>query len=348
MDRPKVSVLMSVYNGERYLRESVESILNQNFSHFEFVIVDDGSTDSTSEILENYARQDKRLRLVANASNLGLTRSLNRGLELACGEYVARQDADDVSAPERLISQVRFLEDHPEIGVVGSWITNIDEAGQQEAYKNPTCPVLIGWTLLFSNCMAHPSIMLRRSLVDEGVFYRPEISYGQDYELWVRLSSQTRLANIPRCLCLRRRHERAISTRYHQDQVETEKTIVHENVAGLLREEIPHGLTTWLWAATSGEVLESVILLREVTHLYVRLYRAYVERKVLNRAESRVVGCDLSRRLTRIGLNHVGRWPIDAMHILWKGILLRRGIPFNTYAEELLKFAKAYKLQDRT
>ena len=114
---PKVSVVMSVYNAEPYLEAAIDSILNQTFRDFEFVIVDDGSTDGSTEILEKYAKGDSRIRLVHNAFNKGLIRSLNRGVKLAKGEYIARQDGDDVSLPQRLASQVQFLDEHPEIGV---------------------------------------------------------------------------------------------------------------------------------------------------------------------------------------------------------------------------------------
>lgn len=335
---------MSVYSGERYLRDSVESILNQSFSDFEFIIVDDGSTDSSSEILESYAAQDERLRLLRNASNLGLTRSLNKGLELACGEYVARQDADDISLPERFMSQVRFLGEHPEIGVVGSWITNIDETGQRDVCKTPTSSALIGWTLLFSNCMAHPSIMFRRSLVRDGVFYRPEITYGQDYDLWARISSKTKLANLPECLVFRRKHQRAISTRHDQEQAERAKAVAHENIARLLREAVPQALVWRLWDASHGQALEKVLELRQVTNLYLRLYRAYVTHNILDRVECRDVACDLSSRLTRIGLKHVNKWPADAIRVLWEGILLSRRIPANTYLAELLQFVKTFSV----
>ncbi len=131
---PRVSVLMSVYNGERFLRDSVESILGQTFTDFEFLILDDGSTDSTCEILEEYANKDARIVLVRNDRNLGLTRSLNKGLRLVRGEYLARQDADDISLPKRLEMQVKFLDAHPEVGVVGSALEIIDENGNTIPY----------------------------------------------------------------------------------------------------------------------------------------------------------------------------------------------------------------------
>ena len=126
---PKVSVVMCVHNGERYLYEALESVLNQTFEDFEFIIVDDASADNTPAILKEYAAQDGRIRLMRNAHNLGLTRSLNKALRLAKGEYIARQDADDISLPQRLEKQVEFLNSNSRTAVVGSWTEVIDEYG---------------------------------------------------------------------------------------------------------------------------------------------------------------------------------------------------------------------------
>jgi len=124
---PIVSVLMSVYNSERHLRQSIQSVLDQSFADFEFVIVEDGSEDSSPRILSEFARQDARIVLIKNETNRGLAASLNRGLERAQGKYVARQDADDISLPNRLELQSAYLETHPEIGILGSACTIIDE-----------------------------------------------------------------------------------------------------------------------------------------------------------------------------------------------------------------------------
>ena len=124
---PKVTVLMAVYNGERYLRDAVESILCQTFRDFQFLIINDGSTDNTRDLILSY--DDARIVLVDSEHNVGQTRSLNRGLELAAGELIARQDADDISEPDRLAKQVAFLERHPEVALLGTWYKEIDVQG---------------------------------------------------------------------------------------------------------------------------------------------------------------------------------------------------------------------------
>ena len=125
MKKPKVTVLMSVYNGERYLHESIESILNQTFKDFGFLIINDGSTDNTPKILKSY--KDQRIKIISNKNNLGLTKSLNKGIKLAKGEYIARQDVDDVSLSERLEKQVKFLNSYPSYAAVGTFTKIINE-----------------------------------------------------------------------------------------------------------------------------------------------------------------------------------------------------------------------------
>ncbi|GAB1545569.1 hypothetical protein NUACC21_82450 [Scytonema sp. NUACC21] len=193
---PKVTVLMAVYNGERYLQEAIESILNQTFLDFEFLIVNDGSIDSTREIILSY--NDPRIRLVNNDNNLGLTRSLNKGLQLAKGELIARQDADDISEPERLAKQVAFLERHREVVLVGTWYKEIDAYGKLIGDRQLPCDYIqIRWGLLFYCPFVHSAVMLRKSTVLEHIgFYDESLVYAQDYELWCRIARHLVVANL--------------------------------------------------------------------------------------------------------------------------------------------------------
>jgi glycosyltransferase involved in cell wall biosynthesis len=193
---PKVSVLMPVYNGATYLPEAIESVLNQTFNDFEFLIIDDGSSDGSQEIVSRY--RDERIRFFQNPSNLGQTRTLNKGLELAKGDYVARQDQDDISLLNRFKVQVEFLNNNPDVGVVSSATIFINATGKTRFMLNiPSTDVEIRWRLLTRNVFAHPAIMLRRdSLVKVGYYYDPRFYYAQDYDLWTRLIKETRGANI--------------------------------------------------------------------------------------------------------------------------------------------------------
>ena len=179
---------MSVHNGEKYLREAVESILSQTFTDFEFLIIDDGSTDGSLRIIQSYG--DARIKLAQNASRLGLTRSLNRGIQLATGEYIARMDADDISLPERLERQADFLDQHPSCSVVAARVVMINEAGAEVGYwtedRETTTAREIYEQMPKSNCVAHPSVMLRATVAAQ-YGYNERQQHSQDYDLWLRL-----------------------------------------------------------------------------------------------------------------------------------------------------------------
>jgi glycosyltransferase involved in cell wall biosynthesis len=210
MRSPTVSVLMSVYNGERYLAEAVESILNQTFTDFEFVIINDGSIDGTAEILHSY--QDPRIRIIEQ-SNIGLTRSLNRGIALAHGGYIARMDDDDLSLPERLERQVAFLDAHSEVGVVGTTCRIVDELNNREWEQPvPLADEQLRRHLVRGNPFVHSSVMMRASAVRAVDGYNEAYPYSQDFELWVRMASHTRLANLSEVLVVRRYHWGTVST----------------------------------------------------------------------------------------------------------------------------------------
>jgi len=209
----KVSVVMSVYNGECYLREAVDSILNQTFTDFEFIIIDDGSTDGTWKILNGY--RDPRIRLVQNEENIGLTRSLNKGLALAEGEYVARQDADDVSLPSRFEKEVALLDEQPDVVLVSGNIDLIDSDGQvwRHCSRRAGCPRLVAWFLLFRNYLGgHSLVMFRRQPVVDLGGYSEERPYGQDYELWLRLAEVGDMHILPDVLLQWRSHDNSITS----------------------------------------------------------------------------------------------------------------------------------------
>jgi glycosyltransferase involved in cell wall biosynthesis len=195
MKNPKVTVLMSVYNGEEYLNEAIDSILGQTFKEFEFLIINDGSADKTGEILKRY--NDPRIRILNNEENVGLTKSLNKGLKLARGEYIARQDADDISMPERLKKEVEFLEQNRNVGLVGTDYFMVNEEG--EAVHIVKC--LNGCRelkvkLLEGNQFGHGSVMFRRECIDNIGTYREEFKLAQDYDFYLRIAEAYDMANI--------------------------------------------------------------------------------------------------------------------------------------------------------
>ena len=211
---PKVTVLMAVYNGERYLREAIESILTQTFQDFEFLIINDSSTDSTREIICSYA--DPRIELVDNEHNIGLTKSLNKGWRLAKGELIARQDGDDISEPERLARQVAFLEENSEIALLGSWYKEIDEQGNFIRDCNLPCEsISICWEILFYCPFVHSAVMFRKQTISEQIgFYDEAFSYAQDYDLWWRIARNLKVANISESLIRLRTNPLSMTATY--------------------------------------------------------------------------------------------------------------------------------------
>jgi len=179
-----ISVIMSVHNGEAYLKDAVESVLSQTYKDFEFIVVDDASTDSSLKILESYPS----IKIVRNEKNIGLTKSLNHALSIAQGDYIARMDADDISLPHRLQVQKDFLDSHPSIVCVGSSLTIIDTKGNVVGTKQATTDSdLLMFYMILKNQIAHPSVMFRKDIILAAGGYDESVRYAQDYDLWSRL-----------------------------------------------------------------------------------------------------------------------------------------------------------------
>jgi glycosyltransferase involved in cell wall biosynthesis len=197
---PRVSVVMSVYNECNYVRRAIDSMLAQTFQDFEFVIVDDGSTDGTADIIGEY--KDPRIRLFRQA-NQGLERSLNDGISLSRGTYVARMDADDISRRDRLDLQVSFLDERPSCGLVGSYcIVQWDDEPTQHHVRVPLTDRAIRRRIYWENPFVHSSVMMRRSVLARAGLYKPEYRWG-DYELWCRIIQVCEAANLPDELVIR-------------------------------------------------------------------------------------------------------------------------------------------------
>jgi glycosyltransferase involved in cell wall biosynthesis len=268
---------MAVYNAEKYLSEAVDSILSQTFGDFEFIIIDDGSTDQSWAILESFGRRDQRL-LLHKQSNAGLIDSLNRACSLARGTYVARMDADDISLPRRFERQVAFLEKNKDIGVVGTWIQDIGSQGEPgPIWPLPTTAGTIRWFLMFGNCLAHPSVMMRRDLIQR-LGYNSNAMHVEDYDLWIRACDSTGLANISEVLVKYRVLSHSVSSRNLSVQQNEASRLQNEMKAGLLKP-----------AAVAGPVV--------TTELLLRLYDAYCGRHSPSRGDRSEIVLDVFRRV---------------------------------------------------
>jgi glycosyltransferase involved in cell wall biosynthesis len=205
MTLPLVSVLLPVYNGEAYMKEAVESILNQSYKNFELLIINDGSTDNSVEIIESY--KDVRIRLVHNETNLKLIATLNKGLALARGEYLARMDCDDVSLPERLSKQVAFMHEHPEIGICGTWSKTFGAVKKSWRTCFPVRHIDIVAHLVFNTAISHPTAMFdMKRFRTLNLKYDTAALHAEDYDLWVNASGHFDLGNVPEVLFLYRVH----------------------------------------------------------------------------------------------------------------------------------------------
>ncbi len=206
------SVLLSVYNGDAYLEQALESVLSQQQEHLEFIFVNDGSTDGTARILSDIAARDPRVRVLTHTSRQGLTRSLNEGLAVCTGRYIIRMDADDISLPGRIAAQLAYMDTHQEVGVCGTFAAYIDELENVLGKKIlPTRPEEIKKKMLFNNMCVHSSLCIRKRVLDELGGYNEVFDKSQDYELLLRIGQHYDIANIPKILIHWRVHKDSIS-----------------------------------------------------------------------------------------------------------------------------------------
>ncbi len=259
---PSVTVLMAVYNGALYLEEAIDSILSQTFQDFEFLIVNDGSTDHSRDIICAY--DDPRIRLIENEHNLGLTPSLNKGWRLAQGEFIARQDADDISAPERLAKQIARFRAQPDLALVGTAYQEINAQGTFISNGLLPCnSTEIRWDLFFYCPFVHSAMMFRKRMIAEKIgFYNEAFSYAQDYELWWRISRCLQVANISDNLIQLRMNPSSMTATYGGIIDDEVTRIKLANIAHFIAAEQVHAWQdgtrfremTALWLGSFGEL----------------------------------------------------------------------------------------------
>ena len=213
---PKISVVMPAYNAEKYIGKSIDSILNQTYGDFEFIIINDGSKDSTKEIILSYS--DNRIVYLENEMNSGIVVTLNKGLEYATGKYIsigkyiARMDADDIAVAERLEKQIEFMEKNKNVGVLGTGICIFGEDVQEQARVFTTNPEQLKAELIFNSCIAHPTVMMRSNILkNNGLSYDLEYAGAEDYNLWWKIAKVSQIATIPDLLVKYRIHSSQIT-----------------------------------------------------------------------------------------------------------------------------------------
>jgi len=293
-NKPLVTVLLSVYNSEEFLSEAIESIINQKYENLECLFIDDGSTDGSKEILLSY--DDSRIKVIENKNNIGLAASLNKGIDLAKGKYIARMDADDISLPDRIAKQVDALEQDDSLALCGTWAYRIDEKGSTtEEIKVASDYGCIYFKLLLINQFIHGTVTFRAEIL-KNYRYDATIKLAQDYDLWLRiLLDGHKMINIPSFLYLHRFHDSGISQTSLIDQdLQAAKTL-KKVLDNQFNYKIDITTALLLKQTSSGQAIQP------------RLFDYYRIRRLLN-------------HLTVVTLNATG-----SDQIIWKKIISMRG-----------------------
>lgn len=224
----KISILMPTYNTpENYLREAIESILNQTYRDYEFIIINDGSTNNVKDVIFSY--KDERILYVENEQNLGLIKTLNKGISIAKGKYIARMDSDDISKPQRLERTLAFMEANPQVGAVGC-----HALATPIKYKYTTpCEnkIITPFLRYIANCMMHPTMLIRKSILEKyNLKYDENYIHCEDYKLWIEMDKHSELANIPEVLLIHRVYDEAVSVKFAELQQHISSKILWENI----------------------------------------------------------------------------------------------------------------------
>jgi hypothetical protein len=324
---PKVTVLMPVYNGQRYLPEAMESILGQTFTDFEFLILNDGSTDSSREIICSF--DDSRVRFVDNPTNMGLAKSLNSGLKISEGELIARQDADDISLPNRLERQVAYFNDHPDLGLLGTWAEAIEERGRV-LWKicPPAAPSLLKWRMLFKNNIIHTSVMFNKEKVIKLGGYNSNIAFAQDYDLWTRIMMRYEIAQLPEVLIHLRDHSDHITAKHLRDQKESENHSVHRNIQHLLQNEISLEDSEALGLTIEDRPITNPMQLKRAADLLQDLYAIALKQWSFDSESVTIITKDYAQMMKTIASKHINMRRKGSLCILQKALQTDSGAIF--------------------
>ena len=315
-EAPRISVLLPVYNGARYLDEAIESVLRQGFGDFELIVVDDASTDETPAILARWAARDPRIVLLRNATNGGVSVSLNVALAAARGQYVARQDADDVSLPDRFLREVEVLDSRPEVVLVSTNYAYMDWRGRvQGRTMIAKPPDVLRWRFLFSNAIGgHSQVMFRTDVARAIGGYSVVTVWSEDYDLWTRLMEHGEVVVLPMVGMKHRLHDGRSSVIWRAEQRAASYSITRRMLTGLLVREVSDDelvAVSHLWRLEfrRGYGRRADRVVREAFRVFARTHSAATSRRVrmLNGRQFAIVAAFLIRR----------GWVVDAaMHVV--------------------------------
>lgn len=318
---PRVSVITTVYNGERFLAEAIESILQQSYGDFEYILINDASTDSSPTILDHYASLDPRLLVFHNSSNLHIDRSLNRALGSAHGDYIAVLDQDDLAHSQRLERQVAFLDANPEIGVVGTQAVSINAGGQsRRSMVFPIVPDLARWVILFATPVLHSAAMMRRSLLQKVGGYGSRSRYAADYALWAELITHTKIANLPETLVSYRRHDHQTSTVAMTPQQGEVWLLIFRMLVERLSLRVPLDDIGVLYHGVRGSQLEDAAALARASDLLAAIRERYLAVEQPAPATVEEINGDCAQRLLTMAWVHRHSQRADSRMLLQRAL----------------------------
>lgn len=299
---PVISVVMPVYNAAPYLAEAIQSILDQTFSDFELIIIDDASTDTSYAIAQSFA--DPRIKILQNAQNRGIVFTRNRGLAAMQGQFYAPFDADDIAMPAKLAKQVHFLRENPAFGMVGCWVKHIDSQGHvlAERWKLKAMPEAILPNLLFRNYFVQSALLIRREAIPpQG--YESGFEIGEDYLMWTAIAQHYKVWNLPDYLLAYRRHGQNTTSKDPAALLHYEQRIYHTIYRQLGIAITPPEVKCLLWLK-GNEVIQSSEALREIEQFLIRTQEVFLHNWPDRQIELRGVvlnrwfkACYLARRL---------------------------------------------------
>jgi glycosyltransferase involved in cell wall biosynthesis len=339
---PLVSVVMPVYNRKEYTALALESILRQTFSDFEFLIVDDGSVDGSADVIAHYQTLDSRIQVYRHEQNRGLVEALNTGCTHAQGRYIAIMHSDDISLLQRLEQQVAYLETHPSIALLGTGIQYINSEGVpfgEEIY--PSMPGFARWNLFFYNSLAHPTVMMRRALIEPLGFYQHGAPGVEDFDLWIRATREHDLASLPVVLLQYRQWDNNITAHHHTGMMHASVEINHQAAVGLLGHEVSTELIANLWFLLDRARTMPVAELHQTGALIAELYRAYISHYKLTVPDARLVAEGAANKLFYLAVRALRKSPIVALRLLWAGLRIDP-LAFISTASRLLRKPTAY------
>ena len=296
---PKISIVMPVYNGAQYLQKSIDSILSQTYGDFELIIINDGSKDASADIIAKNAAKDNRIVSLCNEANSGICITLNKGLDAAQGELVARMDCDDIAYPNRLELQVNYMDKHPDVDVSGTCLTIFGECIEPHSFDFDADSNMCYADMLFFTCMAHPTVIMRRSLLEMyHLRYDEHFKGVEDYHLWWRIAQFAKVGNILMPLLYYRKHKKQLTQNFDEKHKLLQKEFLDIRLADIgvnLNDEEKEPILNYIIGKhqdfDDAEILRFIMSLKKVTtHIKKNKTEVYAPLKfVCGKAISQVV-----------------------------------------------------------